>query len=259
MTDKNALQIHMFPCLSDNYGLLVHDPSSRQTATIDTPDAEVISRELEARHWQLTHILNTHHHYDHAGGNLQLKDRYDCRIYGPAHEAERIPGMDIRLKEGDILTLGTHEIRVMEPPGHTSGHIVYYLPQQKILFAGDTLFSVGCGRLFEGTPAQMWNSLGKIMALPEDTTIYCAHEYTLNNIEFARSIDRNNKDLERYYQEARQLRSENRPTLPTTLSLELRVNPFLRPDAPAIAETLGAGDSDTLARFAEIRRRKDRF
>ncbi|MCG8324711.1 MAG: hydroxyacylglutathione hydrolase [Thiotrichales bacterium] len=253
------LQVEVFPCLTDNYGFLIHAAATGETACVDTPDADAIVRELERHDWILTHILNTHHHWDHAGGNLQLKEKYRCTIIGAANDAARIPGIDVQVRDGDRLQLGTHEYEVRETPGHTSGHIVYYFPEQKKLFAGDTIFSVGCGRLFEGSAAQMWDSLQKIMQLPGDTLIYCAHEYTLNNIEFARSIDPSNPDLEDYYMEVKKRRAARQPTIPTQLARELRVNPFLRPDAAGIVQQLGTDAADALGRFTEIRRRKDNF
>ncbi len=255
----DPLIVHVFPCLSDNYGFLIHDPASAQTACVDTPDADAIDRELEKCGWRLTHILNTHHHWDHAGGNLQLKAAHGCTIVGAAHDAERIPGIDIRVQEGDVFQFGQHDFRVLETPGHTSGHIVYYVPDQRLLFAGDTIFSAGCGRLFEGSPGQMWHSLKKIKDLPEDTQIYCAHEYTLNNLEFARTLDRHNPDLEAYYTEVKKLRSENRPTIPTILRLELKVNPFLHPGSDGIRPNLTDPSADEVACFTDIRRRKDSF
>lgn len=257
--NTDSMIIHMFACLSDNYGFLVHDSVSGLTACIDTPDADAIISELEVCHWKLDYILNTHHHWDHAGGNLQLKEKYNCTIIGAAQDARRIPGIDIEVSEGDSFRLGEHEFLVKETPGHTSGHIVFYVPDQKVLFVGDTLFSVGCGRLFEGSAEQMWNSLQKIMRLPEDTLIYCAHEYTLNNIDFARSIDKSNPDLEKYYIKAKTLRSQNRPTIPTTLGREFKVNPFLRPADPGIVRNLDSSATDELALFTEIRKRKDVF
>ncbi|MDX1519381.1 MAG: hydroxyacylglutathione hydrolase [Gammaproteobacteria bacterium] len=256
--ETGSLTVHMFPCLQDNYGFLVHDPDSGQTASIDTPDADAITRELEARHWQLTHILNTHHHWDHAGGNLALKQKYNCIIVGAEKDAHRIPGIDVRVQEGDIYRLGNHEFHVQETPGHTNGHIVYHVPEQHILFAGDTIFSVGCGRLFEGTPEQMLRSLEKIKRLPENTRIYCAHEYTLKNIQFARTIDQANPDLEEYYDEVRARRNDKLPTIPVTLARELKVNPFLRPTDHGIMKNLSAAN-DKLAAFTEIRKRKDQF
>lgn len=257
-TTDSSLIVHQFPCLSDNYGFLIHDPESKLTASIDSPDADAILRELSAKQWSLSHIFNTHHHADHAGGNLKLKEITGCTIVAAANDANRIPGIDIQVSDGESFQFGRYTVRVMETPGHTLGHIIYYLPEANTLFAGDTLFSGGCGRLFEGTPEQMWSSLNKIMTLPEDTRIYCAHEYTLSNLEFALSIDSNNPDLEQYYSDVKKLRSNQQATIPTTLERELKINPFLRPDAPGIRNNLNVSDN-VVAQFTEIRQRKDQF
>ncbi len=253
------LEIHMFPCLADNYGFLIHDPEVRVTATIDTPDAEAILGALDEKGWELTHILNTHHHADHAGGNIALKERTGCQIVGPRADAARIPGIDIKVGEGDELSFGAHRIRVHDTPGHTRGHIVYHLPDDKVAFVGDTLFAMGCGRLFEGTPKEMWSSLQKILAWPDDTAIYCAHEYTYANARFAVTVEPNNRELERRLREVTQRRSQNIPTVPTLLSVEKATNPFLRPTSKDLRETLnlvGAPDVDV---FAKTRALKDAF
>ena len=177
------LQVHQFPCRSDNYGFLAHDPQSGLTACVDTPETDAINAALEEKGWHLTHILNTHHHGDHTGGNLDLKERWNCEIVGAANDAERIPGIDVRVSDGDDYAFGDMSARVFEVPGHTTGHIAYYFASEGIVFVGDTLFALGCGRLFEGTPAMMWNSLEKLMALPDDTVVYCAHEYTASERE----------------------------------------------------------------------------
>ncbi len=255
----NQLIIHQFPCLSDNYGFLVHDPVSNKTACIDTPDADEILHQLELKGWSLSHILNTHHHADHAGGNLQLKKVTNCTIVGAKNDAARIPGLDIGLAEGDVFHLGEYEFLVMETPGHTVGHIIYYVAGQDILFAGDTLFSAGCGRLFEGTPKQMWESLQKIIALPDSTRIYCAHEYTQNNIAFARTIDRDNPELHRYAAEVDALRQMDKPTVPMTLEREKQVNPFLRPAYIDQEQFPGISKNNETELFAAIRQRKDSF
>ena len=169
------LQIHQFPCRSDNYGFLAHDPATGVTASIDTPDEGATNAGLEEKGWRLTHILNTHHHGDHTGANLALKERWGCTIVGAANDAERIPGIDVRVSEGDEYAFGSLTAKVFEVPGHTTGHIAYYFESEGVAFVGDTLFALGCGRLFEGTPEMMWNSLQKLMALPDETTGYCAH------------------------------------------------------------------------------------
>ncbi|HMB74054.1 MAG TPA: hydroxyacylglutathione hydrolase [Gammaproteobacteria bacterium] len=251
--------VHMFSCLSDNYGYLLHEPEHELTAAIDTPDAEVIARELEVTGWRLTHILNTHHHGDHAGGNLELKSRTGCQIIGPGGDAARIPGIDRGVGDGDTIEFGDSVIEVFETPGHTSGHIVFLLREARIAFVGDTLFSLGCGRLFEGTPAQMWNSLQKIMAWPQDTQLYCAHEYTLANGRFAKTVEPHNEALASRLAEVEALRARAQPSIPSTLATELQTNPFLRPDSAELRGVLGMPDASTVEVFARTRALKDAF
>jgi hydroxyacylglutathione hydrolase len=249
------LQIHQFPCLSDNYGFLVHEPERGATATIDTPDAEEILRQAKAKGWRITDIWNTHWHPDHAGGNAAIKAATGAGVTGPA-EVERIgQAPDHVIGEGDVVQLGGASARVLDVGGHTLGHIAYVFADEKVAFVGDALFSMGCGRLFEGTPQQMWTSLSKIAALPRDTTLYCAHEYTEANARFALSVDASNAELQARAAEVKRLRGEGKPTVPMTLDLELRTNPFLR--APTLKNAIGQ-TSDVEA-FAELRRRKDNF
>lgn len=255
----SELQIAQFPCLSDNYGFLLHDPVTGLTATIDTPDADEISRQADSRGWQLSHIFNTHHHADHAGGNLALKSRYQCRVIGPANDADRIPGIDEGVADGDRLDFGGHSVAVTETPGHTTGHIVYFVPDAGAAFVGDTLFAMGCGRLFEGTPEQMWNSLQRLMAWPDQTRLYCAHEYTLANAQFALTVEPGNEALRQRAAEVKLLRDNDQPTVPTTLALEKATNPFLRPMMPGLKMAIGLADADELAVFAQTRALKDRF
>ncbi|MGB3455935.1 MAG: hydroxyacylglutathione hydrolase [Litorimonas sp.] len=220
------IDIHLFPCLSDNYGILVHDRASGRTAAIDTPDADEIAAQCEAKGWTLTDIWNTHWHPDHTGGNILLKDRYGAHIYGPGRVDGRIPGIDTKLGEGDVVDFGGHAVRVMETPGHTTEHIVFYLEAAGACFVGDTLFTLGCGRLFEGTPEQMWESFGKILGLPDETKLYCAHEYTLSNAKFARSVDGGLPALEEAVARYQALRERGEPTVPTTVAMEKATNPF---------------------------------
>lgn len=254
-----ALQIEMFPCLADNYGFLLHDDEARVTATVDTPDADAIETELRRRGWRLTHILNTHHHPDHAGGNLALKERYDCVVVGPRADAERIPGIDVRVGEGDRYHLGAHRLDVYDTPGHTRGHIVYHARDAGAAFVGDTLFAMGCGRLFEGSPEQMWTSLKKILLWPDDTRIYCAHEYTLANGRFALTVEPENAALIERVREVETRRAAGEPTVPTTLALEKATNPFLRPTSESLRATIGLVDGDDVAVFARTRVLKDSF
>tara|TARA_R110000868_G_scaffold277963_1_gene537747 strand:- start:4146 stop:4916 length:771 start_codon:yes stop_codon:yes gene_type:complete len=255
----SELRIRQFPCLSDNYGFLIHDPVSCETATIDTPDPERILAEAASAGWTLTQVWNTHHHFDHAGGNLAIKAATGARIIGPAGEAERIPGLDTAVGDGDSVWLGKIEAKVISTPGHTSGHIVYSLPSEKVAFVGDTLFALGCGRLFEGTPEQMWTSLSRLAALPEETRVYCAHEYTQSNARFAVTVDPDNADLEVYAMSVDAERARGEATVPTTIGAELAANPFLRAGDRAIRKRLGMVDASNVEVFAEIRRRKDAF
>ena len=253
------LEIYQIPCLQDNYGFLVHDPETGVTATIDTPEVAPINQALAAKGWRLTHILNTHHHFDHAGGNEELKAQWNCQVVGAAIDAERIPGIDVALADGDTLTLGSKQARIIEVPGHTSGHIAYYFAADEVAFVGDTLFALGCGRLFEGTPEQMSESLGKIMALPDATTVYCAHEYTEANAAFAVTMEPANPALQQRVKEIQSLRAAGKPTVPTSIGLERATNPFVRSDSAELQAVLNLSGADEVAVFAETRRRKDHF
>ena len=253
------LEIYQIPCLQDNYGFLVHDPETGATATIDTPEVAPINQALAAKGWRLTHILNTHHHFDHAGGNEELKAQWNCQVVGAAIDAERIPGIDVALADGDTLTLGSKQARIIEVPGHTSGHIAYYFAADEAAFVGDTLFALGCGRLFEGTPEQMSESLGKIMALPDATTVYCAHEYTEANAAFAVTMEPANPALQQRVKEIQSLRAAGKPTVPTSIGLERATNPFVRSDSAELQAVLNLSGADEVAVFAETRRRKDHF
>jgi len=252
-----SLEIFQFPCLSDNYGVLVHDQSENVTASIDAPEAAAVKRALSDKGWKLTHILNTHHHWDHTGGNEELKAETGCTIVGPANEASQVPGIDVEAREGDLLKFGSHRPRIIDTGGHTSGHIAYWFPEGNAAFVGDTLFALGCGRIFEGNPHQMWNSLHKLTKLPPETAIYCGHEYTANNAKFALTIEPENEALQARAKEIEALRAKDQPTIPTNMGLELETNPFLRPDSPAIRSRLGMKDSDDWEVFAEIRKLKD--
>lgn len=252
-----ALDIRQFPCLSDNYGFLLHDRETGATAAVDTPDADAVARECEAAGWRLTHILNTHHHPDHAGGNLALKERFGVAILGPATES--IPGRDVALKEGDTVEIGASRARVFDTPGHTAGHIVYVFDEDGAAFVGDTLFALGCGRLFEGTAEQMWASLTKLAALPDDTAVYCAHEYTQANARFAVSVDPDNAALADRAADIDAARARGEATVPTRIGLEKATNPFLRAADPALRARLGLEEASDAEVFAEVRRRKDAF
>ena len=253
------LDIVQIPCLSDNYGYLIRDRASGAAATIDTPDANAINAALDQAGWRLTHILNTHHHWDHAGGNLALKEKWNCEIIGPKAEAARIPGLDRAVGENDVVMLGESKAVVYDTPGHTAGHIIYHFADDGAAFVGDTIFAMGCGRLFEGTPAQMWSSLSKIAALPPETQLYCAHEYTQANAAFALTVDPHNAALKERARKVDRLRAEGRPTVPSTLAVELATNPFLRADDKDVKGAIGLPGADAVNAFAEIRQRKDNF
>lgn len=253
------LEIHQFPCLNDNYGYLVHEPVSGATAAIDTPEVKPILTALEEKGWTLTHILNTHHHFDHAGGNAELKEKTGCTVIGPKGEKDLIPGIDRAVGEGDIVELGAARARVIEVPGHTRGHIAYSFDQEHVAFVGDTLFALGCGRLFEGTAQQMWSSLGKLMELPDDTVVYCAHEYTQANARFALSVEPDNAALAARAKEIDEKRARGEWTVPTTIGIEKRTNPFLRAASPDLRRVLGLEAAPDVDVFAETRKRKDNF
>lgn len=254
-----ALDIQQIPCLQDNYGYLIHDPDAGLTASIDTPDAAAIEAALAERGWHLDYILNTHHHFDHAGGNLALKAKTGCMIVGSRSDAARIPGIDIQVGEGDTFDFGSHRARILETSGHTLGHICYVFDADRAAFVGDTLFSMGCGRLFEGTPQQMWDSLQKLMRLPDDVRVYCAHEYTQSNGRFAVTMEPQNAALAARIREVAALRAAGRPTVPSTIGVEKATNPFLRPASAELRATLNLPDAREAEVLGETRRRKDRF
>ena len=252
-----ALEIYQFPCLSDNYGFLVHDSESGETACIDTPETAPILAALEKTGWTLTQIWNTHHHYDHAGNNEEIKRITRCTITGPAGEADKIPAIDRAVDDGDTVMLGVHEAHVLNVGGHTLGHIAFHMEGHA--FVGDSLFALGCGRVFEGTMAQMWESLQKLNALPDGTQIYCAHEYTTSNAAFAVTIDPDNEALSQRVAEINALRAANKPTVPTEIALERATNPFLRATDANVQARLNMSGASAVDVFAEIRARKDSF
>ncbi len=256
------MQIFLIPALSDNYIYLLHQPELDFSLVIDPAEAEPVENFLTSKDWSLDLILNTHHHWDHVGGNERLKQTYQCPAWGPrpVPGSPPISSLDRHLREGQLLPIGQELCQVLEVPGHTLDHIAFYFPQAEALFVGDTLFSVGCGRLFEGSAEQMWSSLDKIRLLPRSTKIYCAHEYTLQNIEFALSVEPQNSALRRWQSQAQSLRQSNQPSLPTSLQLELECNPFLRPESEAIRESLGlSAKTSDLEVFRRLRQLKDQF
>jgi hydroxyacylglutathione hydrolase len=254
-----AAHIHQFLCLSDNFGVLVHDPHRRATAAIDAPEAAPILAALAARDWELTDILVTHHHYDHVQGIAGLRARFPrVRVVGPKKEADKIGGLDRAVGEDDIVKVGSLAAEVIEVPGHTSGHVAYRFVEDEVLFAGDTLFSMGCGRGFEEPAHVLYHSLMKLAALPGETAVYCGHEYTLANARFALSVDPGNVILADRAGEVARLREAGKFTLPTTIELERATNPFLRTEAPEIQAAIGMSGADPADAFAELRARKNR-
>jgi len=252
-------ETRLFRCLQDNFGVLVHDPASGATAAIDAPEAAPVEAALRETGWRLTDILVTHHHADHTGGIAELKARHRCRVTAPRNEAARIPDVDATVSEGDRVSVGKLTARVIETPGHTAGHISYVFDADRLAFVGDTLFSIGCGRVIEGTPEMMWNSLLKLRALPDDTDIFCGHEYTMANIRFALTIEPDNEDLRARAEEAKREVAAGRATIPTTIGEEKRANVFLRADVPAVAQAVGLAGRPAADVFAEVRARKNRF
>ena len=250
------LTVHQFPCLSDNYGFLLHDPDSGETAAIDTPDAAEYLRQAKAKGWRITQIWNTHWHPDHAGGNADIVAAHGASVIAPT-EVERISPIDRVVKHGDTVEIGAFAATIIDVSGHTNGHIAYHIADAEIAFVGDSVFALGCGRMFEGEPKQFWDSLSRIKALPPETTLYCAHEYTQANAKFALHADPDNGALQDYAAEIDAKRARGEPTVPTTLSRELATNPFLRADDAALmAKWGGSAPHET---FAALRAGKDNF
>ncbi|MBL8670158.1 MAG: hydroxyacylglutathione hydrolase [Alphaproteobacteria bacterium] len=254
-----ALDVTILPVLKDNYNFVIRAKEDGTVAVVDPSGAEPINAALRERGWRLTHILNTHHHADHTGGNLELKSTWGATVVGPRADAARIPGIDVQVGDGDVWMLGGEAAHVMDVPGHTRGHIAYWFSESNALFCGDTLFSLGCGRLFEGTPAQMWRSLSMLRGLPDHTKVYCAHEYTQSNARFALSLEPESAGLKRQMAWIEEMRAAGRPTIPSALGKEKDLNPFLRADEAPMARAVGLAGADPVAVFAEIRRRKDAF
>jgi hydroxyacylglutathione hydrolase len=253
-----AADISVFTCLTDNFGYLVHDGASGATASIDAPEAAPIIKALDERGWKLTDILITHHHGDHVGGVAELKQRYGCRVVAPHDKTSRIADVDQRVANGDVVKIGDLLARVVETPGHTLDHISYVFDNDKALFAADTLFSIGCGRVFEGNAPMMWESLLKLRALPDDFRLYCGHEYTASNVRFALSVDPDNAALRARADEVARLRADNKPTIPVLLGEEKKANVFLRADDPVIAARLHMKGASAAQVFGELRERKNK-
>ena len=254
-----TLEVRQIPTRKDNYVYLIRDRGQGKIGVVDPSDAAPVIAALEEAGWRLTHIINTHHHGDHTGGNLELKQKYGCIVVGPRADRDRIPGIDVEVGDGDTYMFGDAEARVFDTPGHTRGHITYWFPDSKALFCGDTLFALGCGRLFEGTAQQMWTSLSKYRAVPDDTLVYCAHEYTQANARFALTVEADNARLVARAAEIDKLRAAGKRTVPSTMGEERATNPFLRADQAPVARAVGLPPSDPVAVFAEVRARKDKF
>jgi hydroxyacylglutathione hydrolase len=256
---SSTAETRLFLCRKDNYGVLVHDPASGATAAIDAPEAGPIEAALTATGWKLSDILITHHHSDHTDGIRALKQRHGARVVAPRDEATTIPAVDAMAGDGDSVTVGTLTARVIGTPGHTLGQINYFFPTAKLLFAGDTLFSIGCGRVIEGTPEMMWQTLLKLRALPDDTQLYCGHEYTEANVRFALTIEPDNQALKARAAEVKRQVAAGAPTIPSLMGEEKRANVFLRADDPAVAAAVGLAGKPAAQVFAEVRQRKNNF
>src|SRR6202034_3721623 len=256
--DIMAAEIRLFPCLTDNFGYLIHDPVTKATASIDAPEAGPIIAALEREGWTLTDILITHHHGDHVGGVAELKQKYKCRVVAPHDKSAKIANVDMRVSHGDVVKVGGLLVRVLETPGHTLDHVSYVFDSEKALFAADTLFSIGCGRVFEGTYPQMWDSLLKLRALPDDFKLYCGHEYTAANVKFALTIEPDNAPRQARAAQVTRLRAADQPTIPVTLGEDKKANVLLRADEPSVAASVrmkGASGADV---FGELRERKNK-
>ncbi len=254
-----VLTIETIPCLQDNYAFLAHDEASGATALVDAPEAAPILTMLENKNWSLTHVLLTHHHWDHVDGLQEIMSHYKPTIIGAKADADRLPSLDLAVVEGDTVTIGTEVGTVLDVSGHTLGHIAFHFPSSKVVFTADSLMAMGCGRVFEGTKPQMWDSLQKLAALPPETVVCSGHEYTQSNAKFALSIDPDNKALRDRASAIDKLRLDGKATVPSVLSEELATNPFLRADDAQLKQALGMAGADSAEVFAEIRTRKDNF
>ncbi len=255
--DQSPVELVTVPCLSDNYAFLVHNAATGQTALVDAPEAAPIAAVLKERGWALSDILITHHHDDHIDGVAALRD--GARVIGAAADAHRLPPLDLAVSEGDEIEVCGQRTEVLDVSGHTLGHIAFHMPDPAIAFTADSLMALGCGRLFEGTPEQMWQSMQKLRTLPPKTTICSGHEYTESNARFAQSIDPENADLILRIKDVNSARAAGKPTVPSVLDDEMKTNPFLRADDPLLKKAVGMVDSKDAVVFAEIRQRKDNF
>ncbi len=253
------LELVTIPCLADNYAFLIHDAETGQTAVIDVPEAAPISAELTARGWKLSHVLLTHHHWDHVDGLTELLSAHPAQVIGAEADAHRLPPLDVSVADGDTFRIGGETCKVLDVSGHTLGHVAFHFPVSKLVFTADSLMALGCGRLFEGSPEQMFASLSKLAALPADTTVCSGHEYTASNGKFALTVDPENPALAARVQDIAKARAEGRPTVPSLLSVELATNPFLRGHTESVQKAVDMIGADPAKVFAEVRRRKDNF
>ena len=253
------MQVVPISCLTDNYSYIIKDDSSKLVGVVDPSEAAPITTFLKKKNLKLNYILNTHHHYDHIGGNLELKKKYNAKVVGFVNDKHRIPGIDITVKDNEKWIFGKSTVKILHIPGHTLGHICFFFEKEKIAFTGDTLFSLGCGRIFEGDHKQMLASLNKIKELPKDTKIYCGHEYTYKNAEFCMKYDGDNSNLKKRFEIIKKLRSNNSPTIPTTLEDELNSNIFLRCDQNDLKNKLNMKNYEDFKVFRKVRDLKDSF
>ena len=259
---RRAMEVLQFPARRDNYGFAVRCPETNVVALVDTPSASAIERAIQGADWPSPSVvLNTHWHEDHVGANDALRERWpELRVHAPAREREKIGRVDVGVREGDVVRVGALRCVVRETPGHTLGHVVYHFEREEKVFVGDVMFAMGCGRLFEGTAEEMWTSMGKLLAMPDETTVYCAHEYTESNATFALSVNPSNEELVKRAEWVREARARGDPTVPTTIALERRTNPFCRPDDEEIQRNVGmVGSTDLASVFGAIRKAKDNF
>jgi hydroxyacylglutathione hydrolase len=254
-----AVDVRLIPCLSDNYAVLLRDAERGAVAVVDAPEAKPIVAALEQENWQLTHVLVTHKHGDHIEGIPELKQRYGATVIGPRAEASSIPTLDSQVAEPDTVEVGSLRAKVFDTPGHTAGHICYWFEEEKLLFSADTLFALGCGRPFERPAPVLWESLLKLRKLPDDTIVYCGHEYTLSNARFSVTVDPENQALKNRLSAIEKARSASQPTVPSKLGDEKATNPFLRADDPVVAAAVGMKGRDAGAVFTELRERKNNF
>ena len=253
------LEIFIINALSDNYIYLLRNEHKNITSVIDPGEAEPVIKFLNNKRWHLDEVINTHHHHDHVGGNKELLHTYKSKLIAPSYENERISNIDILVSDNETINITGIPTKVFHTPGHTLGHVCFYMPEEKCLFSGDTLFYLGCGRVFEGTMDQMWSSLLKLKSLPDDTIVYCGHEYTLSNMKFAKYIDSENTLLNKVSLEIINKREKLLPTVPFNLGVEKKINPFLRADDDNFIESVGFSSNNASKTFGEIRLKKDGF